>query len=192
MIASVQRANRSDIGELVDIRSVRDPLEFLAAEHFRQRKICADLDTLALPGGGDIAMAKMVLTHIVNAMPMHMLDEEDDLFPLLRRRAEPDDEIEKILTRLGKDHLKVTEMTGEAVEILELMMAEGCAAAGENRSQLAVLAAHERRHLLIENAILLPLAKARLTANDRRTLALRMAARRGIILEPLEPSPTNA
>ena len=40
-----------------------------------------------------------------------------------------------------------------------------------------------RHHLTLENAIVLPLARIRLTADDLRNLAQRMSARRGIKLQ---------
>jgi hypothetical protein len=37
----------------------------------------------------------------------------------------------------------------------------------------------ERRHLVFENAVILPLARARLTDDDRAAMLAAMAARRG-------------
>lgn len=178
----MQAHTRGDGGQPVDIRRFRDPLAFLAEEHLRQRKVCADLDILALPGGGDRALAAAVLAHIEHEMPAHVLDEEEDLFPLLRRRAEPEDEIDATLSRLDQDHAKGERLAEPAKACLADMAARGCAAVGDARACLAELAAHERRHLIVENAIILPLARTRLTETDLRTLALRMAARRGLNL----------
>ena len=45
---------------------------------------------------------------------------------------------------------------------------------------LARFAANERQHLIVENAIVLPLARARLSEDDKQKLGMRMAARRGL------------
>ncbi len=173
---------RGDVSEPVNIRLARDPLAFLAEEHLRQRRVCAHLDALAMTDAGDPALAAEALSHLEREMPIHMMDEEDDLFPLLRRRAEPDDEIEPTLSRLDRDHAKGRLLTGEALPCLSRMAAGGAGATPDERSALMRLAAHERRHLIVENAIILPLARVRLTESDLRTLALRMAARRGVNL----------
>ncbi len=180
---------RGDGATPVDVRLIALPLEFLAEEHVRQRRICAYLDALAVAGGGDRTIAADALSHIVNEVPAHTLDEEEDLFPLLRRRAEPEDALEATLSRLDGDHERGRELAETAKPILERMAREGCASVGDARGMLAQLAGHERRHLIVENAIILPLAHARLTPSDLRTLSLRMAARRGLKLEEIEARP---
>jgi hemerythrin-like domain-containing protein len=48
------------------------------------------------------------------------------------------------------------------------------------RTRLARFAGHARRHLILENAIILPFARLRLTRHDLETLRLRMMQRRGL------------
>ena len=50
----------------------------------------------------------------------------------------------------------------------------------EDRTVLTAFAGHVRRHLVAENAILLPIARARLTRADLRTLSKHMLSRRGL------------
>ncbi len=50
----------------------------------------------------------------------------------------------------------------------------------EERELLARFAGHVRRHLVAENAILLPIARTRLTRADLATLSAHMRARRGL------------
>lgn len=179
-------SRRGDGATPVDFLLLLRPLEFLAEEHVRQRRMCAYLDALAVPGGGDRTIAGDALSHIVNETPLHTLDEEEDLFPLLRRRAQPEDQLEAALSRLDGDHERCRELAETAKPILARMAQDGCASVGEQRTMLAELAGHERRHLIVENAIILPLATARLTSSDLRSLSLRMAARRGVELKDLE------
>ena len=131
-------------------------------------------------------IAADALAHLVHEAPAHALDEEDDLFPLLRRRALPEDDLEATLIRLDGDHEHGRHLAETAKPILAEMARDGCASVGDRRAMLTRLAGHERRHLIVENAIILPLAAARLTPSDLRTLALRMAARRGYDLAMLE------
>lgn len=177
---------RGDGSTPVDTALIVDPLEFLLEEHVRQRRICAYLDALATPGGGDRRIAADALAHLTDEVPAHTLDEEDDLFPLLRRRAAPEDEVDATLARLDRDHALGRELAETAKLILDRMATLGCASVGPERAMLADLAGHERRHLIVENAIILPLARTRLTPGDLRTLSLRMAARRGIDLHDLQ------
>ncbi|MEQ9124879.1 MAG: hemerythrin domain-containing protein, partial [Alphaproteobacteria bacterium] len=149
-------------------------------------RICAYLDALSVPGGGDMAIAADTLSHLVDEAPAHAMDEEDDLFPLLRRRAQPEDDLEATLSRLDGDHEHGRRLAEIVKPILATMARNGCASVGDRRGMLALLAGHERRHLIVENAIVLPLAAARLTPSDLRTLSLRMAARRGLDLAALE------
>lgn len=168
--------------EPIDIRIVRDPIAFFAEEHLRQRNICADIDRLAHQDPLDLELAKSILAHTRDEMPMHVLDEEDDLFPLLRRRAEADDDVEATLSKLGVDHQMAQACADRMIKILEQTITTPKKLTDDEVQKLTEYAAHERRHLIVENAIILPLARARLTESDRLTLALRMAARRGICL----------
>ncbi len=54
-------------------------------------------------------------------------------------------------------------------------------------SVLTRFASHVRRHLAAENAILLPIARARLTRRDLQNLSRQMRARRG--LPPVAETP---
>jgi iron-sulfur cluster repair protein YtfE (RIC family) len=145
--------------------------------HFLQRQICLDMETLADTTTARPALALAVLTNLCRDLPLHHADEDEGLFPLLRQRALDEDEIDRLLTRLSADH------EANAAAIQPLLPALACMAdhalpAPEDRVALRALAQAERRHMIIENAILLPLAQARLTDADRRHLIASMAARR--------------
>ena len=171
----------------VDIRVVRDPIAFIAQEHLRQRSICAGLDVLARQDQPDLAQAEAILCHTRDELPVHVLDEEEDFFPLLRRRAAPEDEIEKTLSRLADDHARGEELAMQAVKVLESLIDGATPLTEADAAVLTNYAAHERLHLIVENAIILPLARVRLNKSDREKLASRMAARRGLSLDPEDP-----
>lgn len=171
----------------IDIRIAADPIEFFVEEHMRQRVICADIDRLATQEPANPDLARKILAHTRDELPLHMLDEEEDLFLLLRRRAHPEDELEKTLFRLDGDHEAGKALAERAAIVLEAVSAGKTHLTKAEAARLHAFANHERRHLIVENAIILPLARARLTETDRKTLALRIAARRGLCLIPDEP-----
>lgn len=156
-----------------------DPIDYIAEEHLRQREICAALDRLAALDPPDADLAIEILHHLNTWLPRHFRDEEEDLFPLLRRRSQPGDDINDTLDRLAADHAQSTEMQGRVRRILEGIIGLELAPSRQDAELLVAFAAGERRHLIVENAIVLPLARARFTARDRRSLRLRMLARRG-------------
>jgi hypothetical protein len=79
----------------VDLRLLSAPLDFLEAEHYRQRIVLDNLDVLAdgvdAPAAAELAAG--ALRYMREDLPLHVADEERDLFPLLRRRAGPGDDI---------------------------------------------------------------------------------------------------
>ncbi|NIR60715.1 MAG: hypothetical protein GWO02_15015, partial [Gammaproteobacteria bacterium] len=66
----------------------------------------------------------------------------------------------------------------QEVRAVLLPLVEGGALAADDRALLAAFANHARRHLIAENAIIMPLARARLSDDDLRTLRAEMRRRR--------------
>lgn len=159
---------------------LEDPLDFIHEEHLREREICAQLDALAGAEAPDRGTAETILEFLRDELPLHLADEEEDLFPLLRRRCLPEDEIETAIRRLTSDHRHADDDTPHVIADLEGLSAGACALPEEMRDRFASYAAHARRHLILENAIILPFARLRLTARDIETLRLRMMQRRGL------------
>lgn len=158
------------------------PLEALREAHFLERQVCNAMEALADTRLARPALALEVLTSLCRDLPLHHADEEEDLFPLLRERAREEDEIAPLLDRLSTEHR--AHGTGRAPLLAALVcMADGALPAPEDRVALRALAQAKRRHLTIENAIILPLAQARLTDADRKQLMAAMAARRAVPLD---------
>lgn len=164
---------------------MHEPLNWLFAEHFRHRQLCRAIDRLASGGAFDGARIRRVLDFLRHDLPLHVIDEEEDLFPLLRRRSQPGDELEKVLGVLSAEHKadvdKAAAVCGHLEEALERRRAPGHDL--KARKALTEFAVQERRHVALENAVVLPIARLRLGEADLRTLSLRLAARRGILLE---------
>lgn len=158
------------------------PLDYIFAEHFRQRSLCRILDELAGEPEWDREKAEAARRFLERDFHLHVSDEEADLFPLLRRRLKTEDDIGGIMETLSAEHAEERAVARTIADDLTAALAGNAPAthAGTLRARLRRFAAKERRHLITENAIVLPLARARLTAADLRELGRRMAARRAV------------
>lgn len=158
------------------------PLDYILSEHFRQRSLCQAVENLAKADGLDREMAEAVVGFMKSDFGLHVIDEEEDLFPLLRRRALPEDGVEDVLGALSLEHALGHDNAERIVEAMaQALETDGADFPKPDFAELLKrFAASERRHLIVENAIVMPLARARLTKDDLRNLGRRMAARRGI------------
>lgn len=166
-----------------DLSLLKQPLEFLLADHHRQRSLCHLLDGLADAAAPDAAAIDAAVSYIELDLALHVIDEEEDLFPLVRRRARPEDDVERVLGLLSREHVEDDRLAALILSGLAQGRTAGALElTSECRTALRAFARRQRRHLAVENAIVMPLAELRLTAKDRAGLARRMAARRGISL----------
>jgi hemerythrin-like domain-containing protein len=158
-----------------------EPIEYVFADHFRQRSLCVIIERISEQSDVDREMVQSAFDFLVNDFGVHVIDEEEDLFPLLRRRALPEDAIEDILGQLSQEHA-LDQIDGEHVVGVLRKLLEGKKEACDKTDQdlFKRFACNEKRHLICENAIVLPLARVRLTNEDMRNLGRRMAARRGV------------
>jgi hemerythrin-like domain-containing protein len=164
-----------------DLESFSEPLDALLAEHFRQRAICDLLDRVAVgladPGVQDLA--RTIQIYLREQLPLHVLDEERDLFQLLKDRTLAADAIEHAFAQLRREHAEDERVAALVMAGLDRL------AAGEQPEDSAEFAAAarafaeaQRRHVAYENRSILPLARTRLTRKDLSRLSRRMAARR--------------
>jgi hemerythrin-like domain-containing protein len=183
---NADRTARSPFGAS-DLKLLATPLDFIQSEHLRHRQLCAAAEQLASAEHFDPEMGQSIVDFLETEMALHVLDEEEDLFPLLRRRAKPGDGADRILGLLSGEHA--------ADEVLAHRVCAGLRNAVLSRAQtlpedvrnaLLTFADRERRHLTVENAIVLPLAQKRLSRRDLQQLSRRMAARRGLSLPEAE------
>ena len=172
------------VGDPTDHRLLPRPLEFLFVDHLRQRNLCTLIEQLADAPALQPGLAERVAGHIAGDLAIHGIDDEEDLFPLIRRRALPEDRIEEVLGVLSGEHAAQDRLAEALVGDLRAAAAEDRGFPARLRIRLRMFASRLRRYLAVENAIILPLAENRLTKADRRGLARRMAARRGLQLEP--------
>ena len=161
--------------------SFRTPIEFLFDEHDRQRIMCATLERLAddCTSGEAQDDAQFVLSYLEHDLPLHIADEEEDLFPILKRCCEEDDELDYVLALLSEEH-EVDE--DYYLDLLEPLRVIASGMEPVDRDAFAhnarAFAIFQRRHLGWENGTVLPLARKRLSPDDLAELGRRMAARR--------------
>ncbi|MGF1627880.1 MAG: hemerythrin domain-containing protein [Kiloniellaceae bacterium] len=166
---------------LVEPALLSDPLDFFFAEHYRQRKLCNLMEQLATAAALDAPVATGILDFLRHDMVLHVQDEEEDLFPLMRLRCAPADEIERVLSALTAEHAGDRHLSGLVVEGLEAALADGRppSACPRLREAMVDFVRNQRRHLALENSVVLPLARLRLTADDLVALSARMTRRHG-------------
>jgi hemerythrin-like domain-containing protein len=111
-------------------------------------------------------------------LPLHIADEEKDLFPMLKERCLPDDRIEEMLALLHVEH---EEDDANCSALLAPLRGFADSSQPTNTStfttQARAFASFQRRHLGWENGTILPLAERRLNDDDNATLDASMAAR---------------
>jgi hypothetical protein len=185
MLAVIATKNDGNAVGILDPVLLARPLEFILADHLRQRNLCALLERLAGERRFNPALGASVADYMADELPIHMLDEDEDLFPLLRRRALPGDDVERVLGLLSREHSDADRQLEGIVNGLREAISAGRTELDTSLAMtLRTFAHRKRRHLAVENAIIMPLAEARLTPKDSEGLARRMAVRRRIRLSP--------
>lgn len=170
--------------EEVPLELLAEPLDWFFAEHYRHRQLCQMIDEVCAATVFDGDKIGKVVAFLGHDLALHVIDEEQDFFPLLRRRCLPEDEVERVLGMLSAEHRADVAKASQVSDILKACLLKETAPGLDpgRRKVLAEFASQERRHLGLENAVILPIARLRLDAEDLATLGRRLAARRGRVL----------
>jgi hemerythrin-like domain-containing protein len=162
-------------------RLLESPLDYIAAEHFRQRSLCAGLRAIAGHGRATRENADVIVAYLDIDMPRHHRDEEEDIFPLLRQRIRPEDDLADMLDHLTQDHRHTETLASAITAVLtQAPITDTIAIDEPTAATMHAFAATEHRHLAIENGIVLAIAKKRLKPLDLETISRAMKSRRGI------------
>lgn len=177
--------NRAHVAETPD-NLLSDPIAWFFAEHHRHRQFCDLMQRTSMASNYDEGLLRWLLDFVVHELALHVLDEEEDLFPLMLARAQPEDELEKVLSRLSGEHAKDLTRAAAVRRHLENCLHQQVPISRNNvrRRALEAFAVQARSHLALENAVVLPIARLRLTERDLVTLSNRLATRRGIARRP--------
>ena len=182
MAKSVKKRKRSStiLGKLAP-QLLKTPLAYILADHHRQRELFGLCDELAETDDFDRDLAQVVATFLETDMELHVIDEEEDLFPMLRRRLQPGDDVERIIGLLSGEHAADEALAQKIIQGLRQgIETHASTISSALRNALLTFADRQRRHLAVENAIVVPLAGKRLSQKDIADLSRRMAVRRGI------------
>jgi hemerythrin-like domain-containing protein len=155
----------------------RNPLDLIANAHAVQVEMCDAMERIAdgLPDEVDRRLCARVASCLQFDLPLHHHDEEEGLFPLLKRRARPEDGADQILERLAAEHSSDNDFASEIAEALETLGQGGRPANPEMLGyMLRGFFERYRRHVHWENHLVMPLARLRLTREDLDALQARM------------------
>lgn len=155
---------------------IDSPLDFIFAEHHRQREAASILTMLA-DGEFNGEGVHALLTFLETDFALHIGDEELALFPMLREHCLPEDNVERILARLEDEHREDEASLETATAILTKSVSDKQLGVNDKR-RLRMFAEHIRQHLALENGVLLPIARVRLRENELGVLADLLKARR--------------
>lgn len=163
-----------------------DPIEFILAEHLNHRRMCRALETLADATEFDGAPIAALVDFIRFDLTLHVIDEEEDFFPMLRRRCTPEDEVNEVLNRLSFEHEQDKALSVRVRDVLNacLILQKPPHAIEGGAEALKAFARHELHHLALENAVVVPLARRRFDAADLQELSARLLARRRRVTAP--------
>lgn len=159
------------------------PLEMLQACHVRIEERLESLEKLAQhvaargADGAAQSVAKEVLGYFDTSAADHHQDEDEDLFPLLRRHAAASGrpEVAAAIEELEREHATMERQWQRLRRGLAAIAKGDGALEAQEVERFAWL---YRRHMERESAAVLPFAKQTLDADQLRALGDRMAARR--------------
>ncbi len=157
-----------------------DPFELLFSDHEKQWELCAWLEEIAdrLPDDVPPSLCRKAAAALSGDMARHHREEEEGLFPLLLARARESDLAGEIIARLREEHASDEGFAEELVDILR-RLEDG--ERPENPDMLGYMLRgffeNYRRHIHWENTVVIPLARKRLTEEDK---AILMKCIRGI------------
>jgi hemerythrin-like domain-containing protein len=163
------------------METLQDPIAFILEEHDRQFEICAHLETLVSASESEPSArwAASLLEFLTKDLPVHIEDEERDLFPMLAARQGDNQDLPVILDQLVLEHELDRGLVEPIVDDLR-DVAEGRVLADPTRFDMYVRTFTEamRRHINWENRVVLPLARRLLSEEDRAHLGGRITDRR--------------
>ncbi len=173
--------------------SFSDPTGLLSDCHRRIEMFLGTLERVASvidrPLAEDARPAlESALRYFREAAPKHTADEEESLFPRLRRLHLPDVEsaIER-LELLEHDHALAESLHAEVEELGQRYLATGSLESRDVeafRKAIASLVSIYKQHINIEDNLVFPLAARLLSSNDKTAIADEMAARRELGTSP--------
>lgn len=155
---------------------IESPLDFIFAEHHRQRE-AATILTMIADGDFNKRGVRSLIKFLETDFDIHIGDEEIVLFPVLKQHCLPEDNVARVIDRLQDEH-REDESTNEVVISILKSMGDENSLSKKDRRRLRVFAEHIRQHLALENGVLLPIARVRLGPPELKVLTRLLRERR--------------
>lgn len=174
-----------------NVHSFSNPTALLSDCHRRIEMFLGSLEAVARlvdqPLTEETARALTSALHYFReAAPKHTADEEESLFPRLRRVPDPEAQAALAqLEQLENDHQWAETVHAEVDRLGQGYLSKSrLAPADAERFRTAVgqLASMYRQHIAVEDNAIFPAAARLLSQDDRASVAREMAARRNVTL----------
>ena len=163
-----------------------DAVAMLLACHQRIRNFTAIAARIADAKGAAPAevanAAEAVHRYYFIALPLHEADENESVYPRLRRNLTDPQERESLQSMVDQ-HGPIDEVVARLIPLwakLKSAPEQLSALAPELRSNATRLQELWREHLALEEEIVFPLIRTRLTPDDLKSIHMEMQQRRGI------------
>jgi hemerythrin-like domain-containing protein len=172
-----------------NVHDFSDPAGLLSDCHRRIEMFLGSLEAVAKtidrPLTEETARALTAALHYFReAAPKHTADEEESLFPRLRRVQDP--EVQAALAHLQEleqDHRWASAVHAEVDRLGQRYLSNSWLSHAEGeqfRADVAQLASMYRQHIRMEDTVIFPAAARLLSQGDRSSIAREMARRRNI------------
>lgn len=154
-----------------------NPIDAFDRQHQSLRQMCDALEAIAdsLPDQVDCDLCTVLAGELRVNLPGRHRREEQVLFPLIERRAKVDDTVAPVLARLRHEHSLDEGYAAELGDLLDTLSRE---VRPENPDMVGYMLRgffeSYRRHVHLEQVVILPLARSRLTDADLQHLAGRL------------------
>lgn len=166
------------------------PIALMRECHRRVERFLGVLVTIAAERHGerldpdDAEAMATALRYFAEAAPKHTADEEESLFPRLRRAENGDVQTAiRIMAELERDHALADERHREVQTLGRRWLNDGMLPVEDAKrlaNRLEALSAIYTRHIAIEDDTLFPFAEAALDGAAKRAVGIEMAKRRDI------------
>ena len=182
----------ADAAAILEIEAIpenlfREPIDYIFADHYRLRLVLSALDEFINSGYFERGLSErwrhnlqQIVQFLEGEYLLHLQDEDQDLFPMVRRHASNGGRRVELLRRLLHAHDEDAALARQVTESLRgIIDGRPPERTVEFLRTSLRFVEGQRQHLSWENALLLPLARELLVPEEQEKLGRSMAARRG-------------
>jgi len=166
MKGKLPKAGRGDATRWsADLKLLNDPLEYIREDRMHMRSVCEAIEDLSRCPETETGVILRLRHFLEHELGLFIQDEDGDLRELLLIHCMLEDEIEPTLVWLAAEHEVFGDLYPRLAPALNRM--RDCKrAASEGRPRLWPISPTASAVSSVENAIVLPIARARLTEAD--------------------------